>query len=434
MRLSMSSRVGLLVFAGAVVTGTAFATDYLFTSNRTGGGAQGRRLTMSTKTVGPYTDVPCNNGLSTIHWSPGGASWGIARDYSDTDLVWASISSTNPADCGGSGSDTCVGAAWYDTSTGTLTRSYNGSWSDPGAVVPDVAAAYPDVVALEKRASGTIAQWDVTSGVTANAGGVAHLSQVDWIDGSLFAATETATTTLSCGDGVRGSLVIGEVANATPISGVTVARPGGAPGTASTKPEGVTVMPLTGGWGSTSCAAGSTHVIYVTDWCLSQFIAYSIDTSDPTPTPVEEGRVDLDASSAFTGDCHPSSVEWHSITRDSFVVCQSRDTILRIDTSTDPCAPAWASDEATLQFYDSGSNPSCSATPTVQDCTACEAHDVAYSTSVSPDWLFVALAPVVDGTTEGQVVAIEAADLTNQFLFYRDAGGTYSPLELEVTP
>lgn len=390
---------------------------------------------MSTKSVGPYSDVPCASSSTAVEWSPDGKSWGIARNKNIAayDYVWASISSNNSSDCGAA-SGWCVGAARYDLSAGTVSRSFDQAWNSTStAVVPDVAANYPDVVTVEKRASGTIVQWDASTGTSSSLSGYAHLSQLDWVNTDYFVATEAGTTTTTCGDSVQGNVVIGAVGSSSEVSSISVARPSGAPSNATTKPEGVSVADVRSGY-SASCASGTTDIIYVVDFCQSQIIAYSIDTTDATPTPVEEDRVDLDSSSSFTGDCNPSSVVWHRGNNDLYVLCQTRNTIIRIDASSDQCDIAWTGEEALLQQYSAGADPSCTATPTIGDCTDCQPHNIAYDQYVSPGWLFVTLNPGGQGD-EGQVLAIDDNDLASQFLVYLDDVGTnYAPLDLEILP
>ncbi len=420
-----------------VISGVVLADDYLFTSNKDGNGAEGVRLTVSTKYINAtYPTVPCVSSANLVDWSPNGASWGIARDHDmpGNGYLWASISSTTSSDCGAS-SNECVGAAYYDISAGTVSQSFDPNWNSSNATVVDISANYPDIIALEKRASGTVVQWDDSTSTYAHTTGYAHLSQIDWIDLDYFASTVAGTTSTTCNDSSIGDLVVGEVGNSSEISSTAVALPSGAGGTDSTKPEGVSVANIRQGY-SASCSAGTTDVIYVVDWCQSQLIVYSIDVTDATPTPVEEDRIDLDGTSSLYDEedeeCHPSSVTWHTGNNKVYVLCQNRDSIIRIDTSPDQCDLAW-DDEALLTYYNSGGNPTCTNTPTMQNCSNCQPHDIAYDSFVSPGWLFVALDPYPSGS-KGQILTIDKDTLSDQFLVYRDASGTYAPLELDILP
>ncbi len=419
------------------------ATDYLFTSNTYGSGAKGVRITLGTKTVGPTANVPCSSAVQQVNWSPNGASWGVHRNRdfdSSNDYIWVSVSSNSANDCGAA-SGYCLGMDWYkvgsvpsgDNVTGS---DFTAAWNEATtAVVPDGIGNSPDVAALDKRSSGSIEEWDVSSASAWSVGSNSQLSQMEWVGTTDLYAYTAANTTVqggscNCGSngcGTDGKIGLGKYGATGAVSSVTVPRATGREHW-STKPEGVSVTPIRAG-NSATCTSGATDVVYVTDYCASQLLVYTVDDTAGTPTLTFEATLDLDASSGLTGECHPSSVQYEPASNKTYVTCQARNSIIKINTGTDQCNPTWNS-EAALQYYSAGGNPSCANTPTLQTCTNCQPHDIAFDHYSAPGWLFTTLVP----GGAGQVLAIKDDSLSNQFLVYRDAGGTYKPVALDLLP
>lgn len=172
-------------------------------------------------------------------------------------------------------------------------------------------------------------------------------------------------------------------------------------------------------------------MVWVGDYQNSKLYVFTIDLSDSTPIDAHEvapGRNWISLDSDKYGNstplspfeyCNPSTVRHHESSGDTFVLCQTRDSIIRIETTTDPCNPSWErgedQDEARLQQYLSGAAPSCDSDPALQDCTNCQPHTIEFdhNLKVGSEWLFVGL------TNVGQIVAVEQDNLAHQRLIYR---------------
>ena len=394
----------------APLVGTALASDYVFTANSeaTGGGSHaGKRLLLAEHET--KTGVPCIgiDGVTDIDWQHSGISDGLTLDRQPGihDKIYASIKGL-PTDsgCGATGSNRCVGTGVYDLSDAGVTIDYSDTAIPSGEVTPHVIGDHPDVVGIAKGATGELQTWTVTAASSTDSSGtLVHGSQLAWAGQDWFVATEAKRST-SC-SGVTPSEVwsvvdtalLGLVAKDSVLAG--------------TKLEGIAVKDYDG-IGSTICthSDASDKVVYTTDYCDDRVYALSADSG--TKALVEEDDV------ALPSGCNPSSVAVVEETNQIFVVCQSSGELVEIDTvGSDPCnlvAPG-ASNRWDLQ-RSTGSPPTCRASATMADCGgACGAHDIAADEDVWAGWMFVAL------TAQGQILAIETDDPSNQEVIYQDA-------------
>ena len=179
--------------------------DWVFVTNSISD-QQGRRFFIPIGGVDcVYGTCPCFDGEHSMNFSPTGASWGIARNYSVTsanDFLYVSISGDGGADgCPADSSEQCLGAAIVDLSTGELYDTEPYSWNpnhfSDHMVVPDVLGNNDDIVLLFKDDEGRYYQHhrtdDTVDFYTAD---VNEATQLEWLDGRYFVATAAGSTVL----------------------------------------------------------------------------------------------------------------------------------------------------------------------------------------------------------------------------------------------
>jgi hypothetical protein len=254
-----------------------------------------------------------------------------------------------------------------------------------------------------------------------------NLSQMAWVDGTLFGATMAGGTSCS-GGGYQGALEIRSRTSGSVIDAKTIPLVGT---NSWAKPEGIAIVPVNGSH-SGSCAGGTTHIVYVTDYCQSQLFTYSWDGTNLT----FETAISLDAASLSSyGTCNPSHVEYHTAVGDVIAVCQSRGALVFTHTQSggfDQCNPGWAaSDDVELQYTTNAT--SCSTTPTAYTYCHhtdgspgdCSLHDLAYDDALASGWVFT------NASSKGEVIAVRASAPHDQTAFFVDTT-SFSPYELEL--
>jgi len=451
----------LLILALCGGSGVALGDDWLFTTNNAG--PDGVRLTLDTITMGSSTDVPCVDALRAVEWAPDGTSSGIDRNrrFGNENRIWVSINSDLHTDCSGSTGDICIGASWYQIDSPPAS-GYASGWAftteftAAGGVAPDIVADYPVFVVPEKSPSGTIEQWDTSSSSGLTASGISEASQAEWLGSDFYVVTEAGTqeevcdATASGGSGTGttdvGNLWLMHKTSSTVIDSLAVPLPSGfTSGDDWGKPEGVDGGYISASMTHSCIDSDATRSIFVTDWCTNHL---HIFTTDLNASPVEmsyDGDFDLEASSSLTsrGTCKPSVVYYNQVDDEAFVVCQGRDTVIRLDM-TDPCDPVW-DDEEVLQESTGSSTASCSTLPTVQDCSTgsyeCQPHGIGHGDLAHPEWIFVAVSyrnrivgPPLVIENYGHILAIRRSDLSEQYVIYRDFSGDYEPMDAEILP
>ncbi len=402
-------------------------------------------------------DFPCFNRPEEHIFSGSGQAWGIARNYliSETyDYLYVSITGQDDRDdCHTSADDYwCFGAARIDLSTGspgtpsTFTRSWNTNNScndeEEGPcqavdVLGQEDGSFSDIVIAEKQVD-RVAQHDIFDDtVDIVHGGATEATQLDWLNGLYYVATiagsEETSACPSTAPSWNGELWLlglddGSVLDFTAVGGVN----------SGSKPEGVVGMRVKGD--NNSCHPDADYVVYVSDWCESLLYVYSVNLATESIVR-QEAVISLDTdiygnTSSLSGGCYPSAVApvRDGSTWDVYVLCQTRDSIIRIHTTSNQCNPYWDrdEDEVRLQRYASGdSSDLCNTTSTTMTpCSGggqCSPHDLGFDMNVWPDWVFVAL------TKQNQVIAIERSDMSNQHLMY--LGDQYfEPQEIDIAP
>ena len=391
---------------------------------------------------------PCLTSRVAQDWSPGtsgpgGASFGITKNRAMSDAHdYLYVGIRSPENSGGcsdeAGASWCFGAARVDLSAGSFTRSWNTNHY--GTAVPkavDVLGKDDDIVVAEKSSEAWYQHNYSNSAVDWSNTGATEITKLAWLDNPYFVATVAGSETMggSCPGGSptwEGQLWIGKLGD-TDTTYVDAEVVGGA--NSGSKPEGVSVAPIDGAH-SASCDSDADYVVYVGDYCQSRLYVYTVDIDASPPALTYETDISLEVDStsnssiyAGDGDCEPSTAAWYPDTGNVFMLCQTRSTILEIQTGADQCDPTWTAqaDEVQLKKW-SSTAPDCSHNATITDCSAddCEPHDIAWDANIWPGWIFMNLS----GT--GDVLAMED-DLTDQRVIYHD-GSAFRPQELELAP
>lgn len=387
---------------------------------------------------------PCLDGITEVHLSEYGQSWGLARNRTFSvaeNYLYASIS-------GDRWKEGCVTAECSGVmrivATGSTDGPYWSSGGYPGAVT-DVAGNDDDVFILVKGNTGNIPQLDLTSGTDVNdytdlsTTALSHLTQIEWLDTEYFVATDaghlrSANECNSSSVSENGYLCLGKLNDTSFYCIDTAALPSG------TKPEGIAIEQIDSSF-STSCDASADWVIYVTDFCQSDLYVYTVDLD--TETFIYETVISLDTDSSDTGSsiggyCNPSNIEarFHSSANNLFALCQTRSSVMKIrvtGTGVDQCNPGWTSgnDELLLEKFSSGTF-SCTSSGTTVACgtSDCQPHDISIPYYMWPNWLFVTL------STSGDIVAVKD-DFSEQHLLYHKTSTLlhpWVPLEIELLP
>jgi hypothetical protein len=434
---------------------------WLFTSNNASSTTtQGRLLDVVKDTAshcptlnsGTRCDAPCAASVSSVAWSPDGKSIGLARngDMPANPYIVTGISNTQQINASCPGSDDCVGVGYYDLSASISPnpdQTYNpdtgyANTSSPKPV--DVLARWPKVVVADKE-TGAIIGWDQSTGANiVEYTSATDVSQLVWLEAPYFIASVPKTSSCTSGTPIIGQVWVGHLGDAdtTPDAVLDVPKPSGAD---VSKPEGIAVSPYANDGSCTATGITPDYVIYAGDYCNSRVHIWTVEldksTTPATITAFHEGFADLDvdADANTFSACQPSSVEYHRENGDVYVLCQTRDSIIRLDTSGDKysgagqCSPAWkdSGDQATLQTWTGSSSPTCDGTVEQTDCDGgqsgdCSPHDIAYDQISHPQWLFVNL------STAGEILAIDRDLLDDQIVIYEDSN--YMPMELEIQP
>lgn len=402
-----------------------------------GHGGAGVRVTLDTMEgeIGgvEYDDIPCMSASASVEWSDThGKSLGLDRDwnYLGNDRLFATVTETpDGPSCSGDG---CIGAARVDIGSTSVTRFLHPTWDSLNPEPPDLVAKAPDVTLLQKGDTGGVHQWNViTGGDQYDTTGLAHGSQMDWLDGNYYVATITEFQ----GDCVAGTntgrLVLLEQDHEGVLAEDDLSRDTSDTGVeVDNKPEGVDAVPIDTSRSNTMCKTGGVlyadFVVYVADYCNDRIHVFTVDSTSPTKHVAEKGVVSIHGTDPES-NCNPSSVRYDSTQDVVVVVCQSRGTILNVDVDNeDQCDLTFnESTEESLTYADAA--PTCDGPQAQSECEdVCTPHNIDYDLTCHPGWLFVAL------TGKRQLTAVRADNYAAQSVIFRAAAATFKPMDLVI--
>jgi hypothetical protein len=429
--------------------------NWLFTSNNTDE-EPGVRLTLDVdewemQSGATVSDVPCHDTSDSpeyIAWAPDGKSIGIARDelIASNPYIWAGVSADHSsASCPSADfTDDCIGGSFYDLTSESVSQQINPNFEQSPSQPVDIIARYPKV-AIASKGTDEIVGWNAATGAELMVYDEAlEVTQLEWVTDPFFVATvpqKEDCFTWATSDERMGEVWLARLKDASnPEPWIYEVDPGDS--SLGTKPEGIALAPLSD-FDSNSCRTTGSYtpeyVLWVGDYCNSELHVFTLDLSNREFK--HEMRVDLNEDSdgnAAGTDCAPSSVSYNVENQMVYVLCQTGQTIMRVNTETTPCNPTWYEangDQADLEYIQSGDPATCGSAwdHTEQDfckdsATSCSPHDIATDGYSNPGWLFTAL------TGKGQILAINETDLENQAVIYNGGSTSFAPHELDLLP
>jgi len=358
-----------------------------------------------------------------------GKSLGLDRDwnYLGNNRLFASVTETpDGPSCSGDG---CIGAARVDIGSTSVTRFLHPTWDSLTPEPPDLVARAPDVSLLQKGDTGGVHQWNVlTGGDRYTTTGLAHGSQMDWLDGTYYVATITEVQG-ECEAGTNtGRLVLLKQDYAGVKAEDDLSRDTSDTGAElDNKPEGVDAVPIDTSRTNTMCKTGGVlyadYVAYVADYCNDRIHVFTVDTTSPTKHVAEKSVEAIGGTEV----CNPSSVRYDSTQDVVVVVCQTRGTILNLSlVDDDQCNLSFnESSEESLTY--AGAAPTCTGPQSQSECgNDCTPHNIDYDLTWHPDWLFVAL------TGRNQLTAVRADNYAAQSVIFRALSPSFKPMDLVI--
>lgn len=342
MRISVKCLWAVVLLALATLPLQSYADDWwLFTSNDYE--HRGRKIVLGTEEIGGSYTVPCQQSVSNVVWGPSAydaVSYGVAQDW-DGDYVWVStkIDLANTI---------IYSAVYFDISTEEIDKySYDDEDYEPySSFSPvDVLGNYPyNVLSIKETGVG-----DDGIIVSQDEDDVENVLveqdepyQLEWLDGEYFLATLAG----------EQDLILSKKDRAYPLSFAldTIA--------AGQRPESVAVAEIVWPYiqNNTCHSEGgysADYAVYVGDYDADELLFYSVDVSSEDIQ--EEGGLYGALSLTETGPsyCRPSHVKFVP-PNTVYVLCQTRNSILKISTGVDPCSAEDVDDELTLKSSVSG--------------------------------------------------------------------------------